>query len=85
MLFSREHHLATPEIFLNGIKCPSTDRISLSAGLPPLAPLAQWVSYRAREFMGALLEFTDDLGTPQIVRYEKGEKFDFHHDWYDSP
>jgi len=35
--------------------------------------------------MGTLLEFTDDLGTPQIVRYEKGQKFDLHHDWYDSP
>jgi prolyl 4-hydroxylase len=26
-----------------------------------------------------------DFGTPQLVHYEKGEKFDVHHDWYEEP
>ena len=85
MSSNREPHFIASEVFLDGIKRPTKDRTSLSAGLPPSAPLVQCVGYRAREFMGTLLEFTDDLGTPQIVRYEKGQKFDLHHDWYDSP
>lgn len=40
---------------------------------------------RARSFLGTLLLPSDDFGTPQIVRYTRGQKFDVHHDWYDSP
>ncbi|TVY85984.1 putative prolyl 4-hydroxylase, partial [Lachnellula willkommii] len=27
----------------------------------------------------------EDFGTPQIVRYAPGQKFDLHYDWYPSP
>lgn len=26
-----------------------------------------------------------DFGTPQLVQYKTGERFDVHHDWYDEP
>lgn len=35
--------------------------------------------------MGSFFPPDGDFGTPQLVRYEKGEKFDVHHDWYDEP
>jgi prolyl 4-hydroxylase len=35
--------------------------------------------------MGTLLLPNGDFGTPQMVSYEKGERFDIHHDWYDEP
>jgi len=35
--------------------------------------------------MGATLAPDADFGLPQLVRYEKGQKFDLHHDWFDEP
>lgn len=35
--------------------------------------------------MGTLLDADGDFGTPQLVRYEVGQKFDTHHDWYEAP
>jgi prolyl 4-hydroxylase len=35
--------------------------------------------------MGSFFPPDGDFSTPQLVRYEKGEKFDVHHDWYDEP
>jgi prolyl 4-hydroxylase len=26
-----------------------------------------------------------EFGVPQLVRYQAGQRFDEHHDWYDSP
>lgn len=45
----------------------------------------QCVLSRARSFLGTLFSETDDFGTPQLVHYQTGQKFDIHHDWYDSP
>ncbi len=27
----------------------------------------------------------DEMGPPQLVRYTAGQRFNVHHDWYDSP
>ncbi|KAE8442562.1 hypothetical protein EG329_003049 [Mollisiaceae sp. DMI_Dod_QoI] len=80
-----EPNLETSEVYLNGQKRPSTERTSRSGALPPSAPIVQCILTRASSFMGTLLDIDGDFGTPQIVRYEKGEKFDTHHDWYDTP
>jgi prolyl 4-hydroxylase len=45
----------------------------------------QCVLSRSRSFLGTLLSATDDFGFPQLVRYETGERFDLHHDWYETP
>lgn len=78
-------HLAISEVYLHGIKRPSTERTSKSAGLHSSHEVVQCVLSRSRSFLGTLLSPTDDFGFPQLVRYEEGERFDLHHDWYETP
>jgi len=78
-------HLKPSEIYLDNEKRPSSERTSKSAGLDPFLPVVQCVLARARVFLGTLLDEHDDFGTPQLVRYQAGERFDTHHDWYDRP
>ncbi|KAJ9136653.1 Prolyl 4-hydroxylase 1 [Pleurostoma richardsiae] len=62
------------------------DRTSSSAGLPRQEPAVACVLGRAREFMGAMLrDGWDEMGPPQLVRYTAGQRFNVHHDWYDTP
>jgi prolyl 4-hydroxylase len=77
--------LAASEVYLGGTKQSSNERTSKSAGLPPTHPLTTCILSRARSFMGSLLSPSEDFGTPQIVQYQPGQKFDTHHDWYPSP
>lgn len=70
---------------MQGAKRPSTERTSKSAGLHPSYPVVHCVLNRARSFLGSLISPTDDFGNPQLVRYEKTERFDLHYDWYESP
>ncbi|TVY23685.1 Prolyl 4-hydroxylase [Lachnellula hyalina] len=65
---------------------PDRARTSLSGALPPSTPAVSCILGRARSFLGpALLAPTEDFGTPQIVRYAPGGKFDLHYDWYPAP
>ena len=63
---------------------PSSERTSRSAGLAP-SPVVDCVLGRAKSFLGTILDEDGDFGTPQVVSYRTGEKFDVHHDWYDAP
>ncbi|TVY21570.1 Prolyl 4-hydroxylase 13 [Lachnellula arida] len=56
------------------------------APLPPASPPVSCILSRARSFLSpSLLSDSEDFGTPQIVRYAPGQKFDLHYDWYPSP
>jgi prolyl 4-hydroxylase len=63
------------------------DRTSVTAFLPASDPAVACVLARAREFAGALLEGKeeDEMGSPQLVRYTEGQRFNLHNDWYNLP
>lgn len=70
----------------HGRKLGSSERTSSTAGLPLSDPAVQCVLGRASEFMGTvMLHGVDEMGPPQLVRYTAGQKFNIHHDWYDTP
>lgn len=70
----------------HGVKVDSTERTSSTAGLPLEDPAVQCVLGRASQFMGRVMrEGVDEMGPPQLVRYTAGQKFNIHHDWYDTP
>lgn len=67
-------------------KIDTADRTSSSAGLPLQDPAVQCVLGRAREFMGStMVEGRDEMGSPQLVRYTAAQRFNVHHDWYETP
>lgn len=69
-----------------GRKVGSDERTSSTAGLPLEDPAVQCVLGRASEFMGTVMRHdVDEMGPPQLVRYTAGQKFNIHHDWYDTP
>ncbi|KAF2261852.1 hypothetical protein CC78DRAFT_583218 [Lojkania enalia] len=59
-------------------------RTSSSAPLSPSLPLVQCILTRARTFMGSTLSPTERFSTPQLVRYERGQKYDLHTDHWPS-
>ncbi|TLD34135.1 hypothetical protein PspLS_01520 [Pyricularia sp. CBS 133598] len=64
----------------------SSLRTSSSAGLPPDHPAVACILSRARRFMGATSHSDDDMGAPQLVRYDgAGQGFGLHHDWWSRP
>ncbi|KAH6676426.1 hypothetical protein B0J14DRAFT_354084 [Halenospora varia] len=68
----------------------ASSRTSQSGALPPSSPAIQCLLTRARTFLGPTLippHQSNDLtfGTPQLVKYNKGEKFDEHYDWFSTP
>jgi prolyl 4-hydroxylase len=68
------------------IKIQSTERTSSSAALPVDDPVVECVLARASNFMGTgLRPEWDEIGPPQLVRYGPGQRFDLHHDWFDTP
>lgn len=70
----------------HGRKVGSDERTSSTAGLPRGDPAVKCVLGRASRFMGNLMrEGVDEMGPPQLVRYTAGQKFNIHHDWYDTP
>ena len=69
-----------------GRTAKDTSRTSWSAGLPVDVDAVKCVLDRANEFMGTMLSpGKDEIGSPQLVRYKPGQKFDLHYDWYPSP
>ncbi|OBT62497.1 hypothetical protein VE03_08009 [Pseudogymnoascus sp. 23342-1-I1] len=71
------------QVTLSGRDTTTADRTSLSATLPITATTSCILS-RARSFLGATLP-AGNIGSPQLVRYTAGQKFNLHHDWYDTP
>ena len=70
----------------HGRRVGSAERTSSTAGLPLENPAVQCVLSRASHFMGRIMrEGVDEMGPPQLVRYTAGQKFNIHHDWYDTP
>lgn len=70
----------------HGRKVDSSERTSSTAGLPLEDPAVQCVLGRASDFMGTVMRHgVDEMGPPQLVRYTAGQKFNIHHDWYDTP
>ncbi|KAI3390571.1 hypothetical protein diail_9195 [Diaporthe ilicicola] len=69
-----------------GRKVGSSERTSSTAGLPLEDPAVQCVLGRASDFMGTVMrDGVDEMGPPQLVRYTAGQKFNIHHDWYETP
>lgn len=70
----------------HGLKVDSAERTSSTAGLPLEDPAVQCVLGRSSHFLGRVMrEGVDEMGPPQLVRYTAGQKFNIHHDWYDTP
>lgn len=74
------------QVAKHGQKVNTQDRTSSSAGLPFDDRTVECVLDRATSFMGTMLvPGKDEMGPPQLVRYTAGQKFNIHHDWYDTP
>ena len=56
-------------------------RTSVSAWLAKDSAAKDCVLARARSFMGSMLATDGEFGVPQLVKYQAGQKFDYHTDW----
>ncbi|KAB5585621.1 hypothetical protein GE09DRAFT_32328 [Coniochaeta sp. 2T2.1] len=65
----------------------SNARTSSSAPLPVDDEVVSCVLARAEAFLGPAVLKTgrDDMGSPQMVRYTAGQRFDVHADWFSRP
>lgn len=68
-----------------GRKVDTSDRTSSTAGLSLEDPVVQCILARARGFMGSAMTGNDEMGPPQLVRYTAGQRFNLHHDFYETP
>ncbi|KAE9573622.1 hypothetical protein CGMCC3_g10373 [Colletotrichum fructicola] len=72
-------------VYKDGRRQGTPDRTSSSAGLPLDDAAVRCVLARAERFMGTTLApGRDEMGPPQLVRYTAGQRFNVHHDWYDT-
>ncbi|KAK7920933.1 hypothetical protein PG985_008955 [Apiospora marii] len=87
LLASGAPDFAPSYVIKHGRRLGTPDRTSQSAGLSRDDPAVRCVLARAQAFLGAALfdEDRDDIGPPQLVRYEPGQRFNVHHDWYETP
>ncbi|KAI2601816.1 hypothetical protein GGR54DRAFT_634493 [Hypoxylon sp. NC1633] len=86
LLEAGEPQFAPSRVYKRGRNQDTSDRTSLSAGLPRDNPAVQCVLVRAEAFLGTIVDHTrDDIGPPQLVRYTAGQRFNRHHDWYERP
>lgn len=86
LLATAEPLFKPSQVTKSGKKVATSDRTSTSAGLPLHDPVVQCVLARARGFMGTMMvEGEDEMGPPQLVRYGAAQRFNIHHDWYDTP
>ncbi|KAL2124976.1 hypothetical protein VTJ04DRAFT_1341 [Mycothermus thermophilus] len=86
LLETAEPRFAPSRVAKYGRVTNTNDRTSVSAGLPRDDPAVQCVLGRARTFLGTMIrEGWDEMGAPQLVRYEEGQHFNFHHDWFEFP
>ncbi|KAK8039022.1 hypothetical protein PG993_007433 [Apiospora rasikravindrae] len=83
LLASGAPDFAPSYVFKNGRRMGTPDRTSQSAGLSRDDPAVRCVLARAQAVLGpALFDASrDDIGPPQLVRYEgEGQRFNVHHD-----
>ncbi|KAI0484588.1 hypothetical protein GGR56DRAFT_669131 [Xylariaceae sp. FL0804] len=86
LLAAGEPAFAPSVVYKNGRRVGTADRTSQSAALPRDDAAVGCVLARAEAFLGTLFDPSrDDVGPPQLVRYAPGQRFNQHHDWYDSP
>ncbi|KAI1336945.1 hypothetical protein F5Y15DRAFT_418510 [Xylariaceae sp. FL0016] len=86
ILAAGENRFNPSEIYQNGRMIQNPYRTSWSAGLPAEEPAVKCVLERAKEFLGAVLDPTEDeMGIPQLVRYTSGQQYNLHHDWLRMP
>ncbi|KAK8134136.1 prolyl 4-hydroxylase 6 [Apiospora sp. TS-2023a] len=87
LLASGAPDFAPSYVVKNGRRIGTPDRTSQSAGLSRDDPAVRCVLSRAQAFLGTALfdETRDDIGPPQLVRYEPGQRYNVHHDWYETP
>ncbi|KAK8862264.1 prolyl 4-hydroxylase 6 [Apiospora arundinis] len=95
LLAAGEPDFAPSYVVKNGQRIGTPDRTSQSAGLSRDDPAVRCVLARAQAFLGPALfdggggdggdGGRDDIGPPQLVRYEEGQRFNIHHDWYETP
>ncbi|KAK3382613.1 hypothetical protein B0T24DRAFT_18972 [Lasiosphaeria ovina] len=86
ILRTAEPLFAPSQVTKNGRQQHTSDRTSSSAGLPRDDGAVRCVVARSRGFLGTLLrDDYDEMGPPQLVRYTAGQRFNVHHDWFDSP
>ncbi|KAK7977745.1 hypothetical protein PG996_003798 [Apiospora saccharicola] len=86
LLASGASDFAPSYVVKNGRRIGTPDRTSQSAGLSRDDPAVRCVLARAQAFLGTALfdEARDDIGPPQLVRYEPGQHYNVHHDWYET-
>ncbi|KAK1757785.1 hypothetical protein QBC47DRAFT_442841 [Echria macrotheca] len=86
LLETAEPRFAPSQVTKSGRQQHTQDRTSSSAGLPRDDPAVVCVLNRARNFLGTMMrDGWDEMGPPQLVRYTAGQRFNIHHDWFDTP
>lgn len=86
LLATAEPLFKPSQVTKGGRKLDSSVRTSSTAGLPLDDATVQCVLARARSFMGTVMaDGKDEMGPPQLVRYTSGQRFDIHHDFYETP
>jgi prolyl 4-hydroxylase len=86
LLEAGEPEFRPSTVVKRGQKQQTHDRTSQSAGLPLDSAAVRCVLDRAERFMGSMLDpARDEIGPPQLVRYTEGQRFNIHHDWYETP
>ncbi|KAK8086807.1 hypothetical protein PG994_001781 [Apiospora phragmitis] len=77
---------APSHVYKHGRRMGTPDRTSHTAGLPRDDPAVRCILARAQAFLGPALfdPRRDDIGPPQLVRYAEGQRFNVHHDWYET-
>ncbi|KAK0748445.1 hypothetical protein B0T21DRAFT_406963 [Apiosordaria backusii] len=86
LLRAGEPEFAPSKVTKQGRQQNTNERTSSSAGLPEDDPAVQCALRRARNFLGTMFrDGWDEMGQPQLVRYTTGQRFNLHHDWFNSP
>jgi len=86
LLETAEPLFAPSSVTKRGRQQHTNDRTSSSAGLPREDAAVKCVLGRARHFLGTMIrDGWDEMGPPQLVRYTTGQRFNIHHDWFDTP
>lgn len=86
LLTTAEPLFKPSQVTKGGRKVDTSDRTSSTAGLSLEDPNAHCILTRARSLMGTVMvDGKDEMGPPQLVRYTSGQKFNLHHDFYETP
>lgn len=86
LLATAEPLFKPSQVTKGGRKVDTIDRTSSTAGLSLDDPTVQCVLGRARSFMGTVMvDGKDEMGPPQLVRYTASQRFNIHHDFYETP